>query len=120
MVKACCDITAGALKEQIELQSKGNVRRAGGGMTTTWSTYATVRAKITPKRPSDFMRAMKLEQQTTHEIVVRYSSTLSLAVGHRIKFGSRYFHINGFLNVEEANKWFLLQCTENPEAGATS
>ena len=120
MVKACCDISAGMLREQVELQSKSNVRRAGGGMTTTWGTYATVRAKIMPKRASDFLRAMKLEQQTTHEIVIRYSSTLSLAVGHRIKFGTRYFHISGFLNIEEANKWFLLQCNENPEAGATS
>jgi SPP1 family predicted phage head-tail adaptor len=118
MVKTCCDLSSGLLREEIELQSKGNTRRAGGGMTTTFTTYATVRAMITPKRASEFARAMKLEQHTTHEIAIRYSPDLSISVGHRVKFGSRYFHITGLMNLEEANKWFIVSCSENPEAAA--
>lgn len=116
MANACCTIKIRDLKHEINLQSKSNVRKSGGGYTTTWSTYATEFAMLVPRKASEFVRAMKGEAYTTFEITIRYRTDIE--VGHRIKYGSRYFHINGIVNIDEASKFSLMQCIENDEAAA--
>lgn len=118
MIKKCCDIKSGDLKHKIVIQSKSNVRKSGGGQTTTWATYATIFASITPKAQSEYSRAMGLEARASHVIVIRHNASVTPTTEHRIKFGSRYFDIKSVINVEEANRWYEIGALETAEAAA--
>jgi len=117
MAMKCCEITAGALKHSVVIQQKSVSRKSGGGQTVTWSTVATVLARITPRNQSEYLRAMQFEAQTTHRIIIRYRA--GITTNMRIQFGSRYFNIQSIIDIEEGRRFLQIDALETAEAAAT-
>lgn len=107
-------LIAGKLDKRVTLQSPGGTQNAVGERTTTWTDVATVWASIRPMSAREALVAAQRQDITTHVIEVRYSSTISAIDGSwRVKYGTRYFTIDGVLNEFEKNAKYILYCTES-------
>lgn len=101
---------AGDLRHSIVLQKPTEASDGIGGMTTTWSTFKTVRAAIWPLKGAEYISAMQVTSEISHKIRIRYIS--GLTPKHRIKWGSRYFDIEEIINPDERDIYFEMMCKE--------
>lgn len=107
----CCELSAGKLRNPIEIQQLTNTPDGQGGFNTTWATiYPNVMAKIKPVSGGERMRAMQLNATISHRIFLRYIDGIKPAM--RVKFGDRLFQIRLPLNLEERDRWLELHCEE--------
>jgi len=104
-------LNAGSLNKRIEIQSKTSTADGLGGYSDVWATTKEVWAAIWPLSASDVIEGMKTSAQVTHRVRIRYQSGITSAM--RIKFGTRYFSIQGTpINPNEANEYLDLVCKE--------
>lgn len=101
----------GKLRHRLELQSATDSTDSYGQPTRTWATYATVWGSIEPMSASEGPLADQLQGAISHLVTVRYNSTL--AVEHRIKFGTRYFNVVGVRDFEERGIYQEIDAKEN-------
>lgn len=106
----CCDLSAGKLRNSIEIQELTNTPDGQGGFSTAWTTIHTPNAMIKPVSGGERMRAMQLNATVTHRIYLRYVAGIEADM--RVKFGDRLFQIRLALNLEERNRWLELHCEE--------
>jgi len=110
----CCDITAGMLNERIVFQVRTETPDSYGDVTTTFADSINAWAYIRPVSDHTAFMAATFRAEITHKIIVRYRSDITAAM--RIKFGSRYFIINGLRNLEEQKRWLEISALESVEA----
>lgn len=104
---------AGEFRHSIVLQSPTGSRNAVGERSTSWTSVATVRAKIEPLTANQRFIAAQANSEVSHRVTVRYDSSIAAIDGSwRVKFGGRYFVIDGVRNIEERNKIIELLCKE--------
>lgn len=102
---------AGRLRHRIALQSiTGYTKNEVSEKIPTWTTYATVWAAVDPKSGDEDMRGVSSESTVTHEILIRYNSTVSPK--QQIIFKSRTFKIISILNDKERDIQQTLMCHE--------
>ncbi len=88
---------------------------AGGSWETAESTVATRRASIRPKSPEEIWEAHQVGEQVSHDIMMRYDTTLAAVTGkeHFIELGSRTFTIVGSpFDVDEKHRQLRFVCLE--------
>lgn len=100
----------GKLRHRITIQEPTETTDNHGGYTESWSTFATVWARISPMSASEKHFADKLEEEVTHKIKIRSLSGLSAKM--RIQFGSRIFKIVGHRDIEERGKFMEINALE--------
>ena len=108
----CCDVEAGKLRHKIELQSKSRLPDGIGGYTIDWETVAHPMAWIRPRSGTETVIGMQLQDETTHDIVIRYKASRNVTPEDRILFGNRAFAIIAVINVEERNRWLQIRAIE--------
>lgn len=101
---------AGDLRHKITIQSPTETSDGMGGMTTTWSTFKTVRAAIWPLKGAEYIATMQTTSEISHKVRIRYLEALTPK--HRIKWGDRYFDIEAIINPDERNIYFEMMCKE--------
>jgi SPP1 family predicted phage head-tail adaptor len=92
---------AGSLRHKITFQQKTVASNTYGQSTPTWTDQITTYAAIWPLRGTEKMESMRLDNEVTHKVRVRYQSDLHPKM--RIKFGTRYFNILSIINPDERN-----------------
>lgn len=105
------------LRQRIELQTSTPTTSASGAITDSWATTMTVWADVRPVSTYETFMAHQLQAEITHRIRIRYSSTLVTDYikglsKKRIKWGNRYFRIEGHRRVDEVSQWLDLTCVE--------
>ena len=101
----------GDLNKLIELQKPVETSDSMGGYTTTYSTEYSAWAGIWPLSVNEQLKAGQLAGSVTHRIRIRYIE--ELRANWRVKFGTRYFNIEGPpINKNERNREFDLICRE--------
>ncbi len=106
-------MAAGKRRHQIILQQPRGTRDAVGERQTTWTDSSPVWASIEPLTLRQAFMAAQQHASTTHKIEVAYVPALAaVEAGWRIKFGNRYFVVDGVKNIEERNITLELLCTE--------
>ena len=104
---------AGKLRHLVTLQSPAGSRDSVGQRTTTWSDVDDVMCRIVPLKGDERTIDPQRQTSTTHRIEMRYGSEIASISGEwRIKYGSRFFMIDGIRNVEEKGREMHLTCTE--------
>lgn len=103
---------AGERRHLVSLQAITGRTASGDGYTTTWETYANVRAAVVPATASATERATAQTQQVpiTHVVTIDYRSDLRAA--HRVLFDDRPLYIRGLQNEDERNRTHVLSCEE--------
>ena len=100
----------GQLRHQITLQGQGTTRDSGGGISSGWSTIASVYADIKPKSGKEVYAQGKLVGSVSHEITVRYRTDITNS--SRISFDSKLFNIRAIINVDERDRFLKLLCEQ--------
>lgn len=98
------------LRHSIALQSATSVTDPDGHPSRTWSTYATVYARIWTLQGREQVLAQQNQTVLSHDFTIHYRSDVTAS--HRLMFGSRVFDIEYVINVGEMNRWLTLRCTE--------
>jgi len=101
---------AGSLRHKIVFQQLTVANDTWGHSNETWTDSITAWAAIWPLRGTERMEGMKLDNELTHKIRVRYQNGLHPKM--RIKFGTRYFDIQSIVNVDERNIYQEIMATE--------
>jgi SPP1 family predicted phage head-tail adaptor len=100
----------GKLRHRVIFKEATETTDGQGGVTSTWSTVATVWAEIRPILGIERYFRGGTAPNITHLIKVRYRSDLSM--NQRIYYGTRTFYIRGMRNLTERDKFLELTCEE--------
>ena len=107
---------AGALRHKIVFQQLTVANDTWGHSAKTWADYATRHAAIWSLRGVEQLEAMKLDNEITHKIRIRYTSGLHPKM--RISYydfkadSTRYFNIRSILNIDERNIYQEIMASE--------
>jgi SPP1 family predicted phage head-tail adaptor len=106
---------AGSLRHKITFQQLTVANDTWGHSNETWTDQVTTYAKIMPVRGVERIEGMKLDNELTHKIEIRYKR--GLHPKWRIKFlnpkkSTRYFNILYIINPGERNIKLEIMVTE--------
>ena len=98
------------LRHRIVIQDVEQLSDGHGGYNETWVTFATVWAKVVPVSAQEKWRAENLDHEVTHRITIRYLANITSSM--RISFDGRIFHVKGFRNLEERDRYIEIVAKE--------
>lgn len=108
-------LRAGELDRRIKLQSRSAVVDSFGQQQTTWVDVASVWANIKPLTGTELVAASAVNNETTHQIVIRYRVGITAAM--RATYGTRIFNIQTVIEPEMAHVSLQLLCIEGMNNG---
>ena len=85
-------LQAGKLDRQIVIQSLTTGQSVYGGTTESYSTLATVFAKVTPLRGREFFDSKAINSEVDTRFVIRYRNDVTTK--HRISYDSKIYDIH--------------------------
>lgn len=102
----------GKLREYVTIETPTETADADGtgGFTVSWSTFASVWAKISPVSARVVRSADNNEHRVTHKIRIRELAGVTQKM--RIAFEGRIFHVRGIADPEERDRFLDLYCEE--------
>jgi SPP1 family predicted phage head-tail adaptor len=107
---------AGGLRHKIVFQQLTVANDTWGHSAKTWTAYVTRYAAIWSLRGVERLEAMKLDNEITHKIRIRFTSGLHPKM--RIEYYdheegiTRYFNILSILNIDERNIYQEIMASE--------
>lgn len=104
---------AGMLRKRVTIQELTGTRDAAGGVSQVWTDVGETWASIEPLKSDERMAAQMVQSETTTRIRMRYRRDLTITSAMRIKYGTRYFQVEGpVINSYERNKEIIAMCRE--------
>jgi len=107
MAKCICP---SSLKHRIELQAMTETRDVIGGLVTTWTTYATVRAAVRQASGREIWYRQQTATMATWSIDLRYRADVTTK--HRAVYKGRVFEIRSVIDPEQSRRYLTLACDE--------
>ena len=101
---------AGSLRHKITFQQLTVANDTWGHSAETWTDQVTTHAAIWTLRGVERIESMKLDNEITHKIRVRYKRGLHPKM--RIKFGERYFNILSMIDPDERHIYYEIMASE--------
>jgi len=88
-------ITIGKRRERIALQSRDAGQDGFGQPADTWTTYATVWARVRSLAGNEQFKAQQFAPEVTHEVTVTWQAGLTddITPLDRVSFGAKTFDI---------------------------
>lgn len=92
------------MRHRVAFQSRTTVADGAGGRSVSWSTTATVWAKVSPLRGTEAIVAGKVSSPATHKVTIRAGS---VAVDHsmRMVFNGQNYNVRSALERDERNRF---------------
>ena len=89
MVKNCpgCKFAPGSFTKRIIIQTQSEVQDDTGAMTTTWATFATVWAKVSPVHGNEALIAQRVDAVDVYNITIRFMNGITEKM--RISYANR-------------------------------
>lgn len=103
---------AGKLRHRITIQSESETADGAGGYGLAWTDLATVWASVEPLSGRELRQADQVQDETTHQVTIRYRSDVVPIGKYRISFGTRRFNVTSVINPDERNVSLTLMCEE--------
>ena len=101
---------AGSLRHKIIFQELTVANDTWGHSAETWTDQTTTYASIWTLRGTERMEGLKLDNEITHKIRIRYRTDLHPKM--RIKFGARYFNIISLIDPDERHIYYEIMANE--------
>ena len=100
-------IPTGEMDKRVQLQSPVVSKDTSGGADKTYTTYATVWARIRSLSGKEFLAAQQVASDISHEITIRKREDVTAA--DRVQEGARFYDIQAPLDSDDG--WdSLLMC----------
>tara|TARA_R110000868_G_scaffold936_2_gene7131 strand:- start:2154 stop:2489 length:336 start_codon:yes stop_codon:yes gene_type:complete len=106
---AAC-LCAGDLRHRISLQACSEARDEVGGLVATWTTLATVWAKVEPMSARESWYRQQMSASAAWKISVRYRADVTTKL--RVVYGARTFEIRGVTDPDQQKRFLELACDE--------
>jgi len=106
----CCDLTAGMLRNQMEVQRVTNSADGMGGYTKSWAKVQDAWFHLKPLSGGERMQAMRIESTISHRAHCRAS--VDVETRDRLSYDGRVFNVKAVLDLEERGKWYELDLEE--------
>jgi SPP1 family predicted phage head-tail adaptor len=100
----------GAMRHQVVIQKTTQNTGADGHVTDAWSTHVTVWAEVVPLSGSETYVAQGITASVVYRISCRYVS--GVVPKMRVLWGSRVFEIGSVRNLDERNRFLVMNCQE--------
>ena len=101
---------AGSLRHKVIFQQLTVANDTWGHSSETWTDQVTTYASIWTLRGTERMEGLKLDNEITHKIRIRYRTDLHPKM--RIKFGTRYFNIISLIDPDERHILYEIMANE--------
>ncbi|MFA5715840.1 MAG: phage head closure protein [Candidatus Paceibacterota bacterium] len=98
----------GDLRSRIIIEEATYTDNGFGGKITTWTTLATVWAKVEHLSGRELQIAQLISPNILYEITIRYRSDMSTQ--YRIYYSGQYFNIRDIKDLDNMHKWLYLKC----------
>lgn len=109
--------SVGKLRHKIDIIKKSVVRKSGGGFTETWSVESSIWAQIKPKTGGYLLTHNDKKSNVTHDIIIRSNSIVTTK--KLIRFGSRFFSVDGVYDIDERGRYMKIDSIENTNINVT-
>ena len=103
-------IDIGEMRERVAIKTRTLADDTIGGKTETWTTLATVWAKINTIRGTEFIQQAQAGGELTHRVIIRYRSDVTASM--KLTWGSRTLKIVSPPIELGHRQWTELQCKE--------
>ena len=104
------ELSPSHLRYRLTLEELSRVADEGGGFTESWVTVATLSADLRPIGGDERYEADRLAGRVTHEVSLRNRAGVVPAM--RFRKGTRIFHIDSVIDVNERRRWLNCLCEE--------
>jgi len=104
----------GRFVHRVELQMQSAAPDAGGGLTQSYATIATVWGRMEALASALFDGARQVERGITHRLRLRWREDWTLL--HAVRFGGRRFAIRGGRPLDDRNRFLELRLEELGDA----
>lgn len=102
----CCDLSAGKLRISASLQRITKTPDGGGGYTSTWTPYATVRVYFEQQSGRERISADRIDAITRNRVYMRFRTDVREA--DRVVIGTRAYNIRAAIDLELRKQWLQL------------
>lgn len=99
------------LRHRVIVEQLSNAADSQGGFVTTWSTLATIWAKVEPIKSFERLFGGRIEYQRSHVAWIRHRTDVTTSM--RLTFDSRTFQIKGIRRPDERKFFLILDLEEN-------
>lgn len=106
---------AGKLRTMVVIEQPTETRTAGGALTVTWSTLASVWAGIFPRSGRERYTAGKVTAEGDTSIFIRYRADVTAKM--RVNAGGVIYNIGAVLDIENRHIGIELVCTVGANSG---
>jgi len=106
------NMQAGFLRHRVEIQKATESQNTVGEAVKTWATAASVWARVSPLRGSEYFTAMQTKASVDTKITMRKNAFPTLSPKHRIRFGARIFDIESVIDVDGLGDAMEVNCKE--------
>jgi SPP1 family predicted phage head-tail adaptor len=106
-------LTSGELTRRVTIQSPSDADDGGGGSERTWTTVATVWAKIEPGTGREFLAAQQLTPELSHLITIRWRSDVNAKC--RAVYGAQVFAIEAVADIDTKHERLVLYSSQLQE-----
>jgi len=103
-------LNPGELRHLITIEQPSASRSTSGEVVNTWTTFATVWAKIMPIRGREAEESRRETGKAEVRFWCRYLAGVTL--GMRLVRSGRYFDITAIINIDELDKWLEISAVE--------
>lgn len=100
----------GALRHSAVIQKTTQDVSTDGHVVDAWTTHAPIRAEIVPLSGSETYVAQGITASVVYRISCRYVSGVTPKM--RVLWGSRVFEIGSVRNLDERNRFLVMNCQE--------
>jgi len=104
-------MNVGALRHRVEIQNFTVATNSDGQPIRTFSTLATVWAKVSPKSGAEFADQGIAKIQRTYDVIIRYTGDISES--YRLVHNGVVLNIQSILNIDLRNRQMNLVCVES-------
>ena len=104
----------GDLRRRVTLEQPATTADGMGGVSTTWTTLATVWAAVAPKGGTEKLHADQLTSTITYDVTIRYRKDVDASM--RVGYEGRTLRILGVIDQDERHRFLTLSCDEWPAA----
>ena len=98
------------LKSKVSIIRNGRVSDGYGGYSDEWVTIKECRASIKPLRAKEVQEAQRVQQETTHNIIIRYFDDIQNS--DRIKHKEKEYEITSIIDIDNEGVFLELLCVE--------
>ena len=104
----------GTLRHRLTVQQQTEKDDFDTGNVPAWSTINTVFGSIRPKNSAERSQGDKLQRVATHEITIRWRSTISEQ--NRLIHNTRIFHIAGVRDLDTRQRFLIVDAIDTGES----